>query len=160
MVEKGVMLDIEESEGDWFDWFESKFDFEAEKVIYSDPEPDTGRVCIRSAAKLISEQVRNRKKTSEMILNPKTRRMERIEYYKELSPEESQKEADDRYDYMITGLDGFFDMKKNPIKCTRENKIKLAKNPVFDRFLGKCIELQANGVSKQVEKEVKNLGKP
>ncbi len=155
MVAKGVIFDIEESQGDWFDFFESKFDFETEKIIYSDPKPNTGKVCIRSAQKVVTEQMSNRKKISEMVLNPKTRQMERIEYFQEKSFEEKQTETEDRIDYMITGLKDFFDIKGKPIECTRENKIKLSKVPMFDRFIAKCIELQANGVLEKMEKEEK-----
>ncbi len=160
MVKNGVMFDIEESQGDWFEFFESTVNFESGEITYSDPEPGTGKVRIRSAAKIINEQMTNRKKVSEMVLNPKTRQMERIEFFHEKTFKENQKDADDRLDYMITGLKDFFDIKGNPIECTRENKIKLAKVAVFDRFLAKCMELQVNAGLKKMEKEAKNSGKP
>jgi len=77
-----------------------------------------------------------------------------------LSFEEQQKEQDDMTDYVITGLKDFFDAKGKPIECTRENKIKLVKVPVFDRFMAKCMELQVNQNIKQTEKAEKNSGKP
>jgi len=159
-MENGVIFNLEKTDGDWFDFFESTIDLATGEIKYDDPKPGTGKACLRSARKLILEQTSKRKKTSEIVLNPKSRTMERIEYYKSQSAEEAQKDADDRIDYMITDLKDFFDGKKKPIECTRENKILLAKVPVFDRFLARCMELQLNASAVQTEKEGKNLSKP
>ena len=105
------------------------------------------------------ERIGKRKKESEFVLNPKTRSMEKVEYYKSLSLEDQQKEQDDLTDYVITGLKDFYDAKGKPIECTRENKIKLSKVPVFDRFMARCMEVQMNANVKQMEKEEKNSGK-
>ena len=159
-MEKGVILDIGESKGDWFDFFESKIDLKTGETIYDDPKPDTGRACFRSSRPLIMERIARREKESEFVLNPKTRSMEKVMSYKNLSAEEQQKEDDDLTDYVITGLEGFFDKSGKPIDCTRENKLALVNVPVFDRFMARCIELQLNDGLNQVETEIKNSGKP
>ncbi len=159
MVEKGVMFDIEESQGDWFDFFESRIDLATGNIIYDDPKPGTGKACFRPSRPLIMERIGKRKKDSEFVLNPKTRSMERVEFFKGVSIEEQQKENDDLTDYVITGLKDFYDAKGKPIECTRENKIKLSKVPVFDRFMARCMEIQMNADVKQMEKEEKNSGK-
>lgn len=159
-MSNGVTFNLNENSGDWFDFFESELDFETGEITYFDPKPNTGRVCIRSASDLLVKQLSKRQKSSEIVLNPKTRQMERIEYYKEQTPEEMRKDSDDRIDYMITGLESFFDIDGVKIECTRENKIKLSKVPVFDRFLSQCMKLQMNVIKEQTEKEEKNSGKP
>lgn len=159
MVEKGVMFDIEESQGDWFDFFESRIDLATGNIIYDDPKPGTGKACFRPSRPLIMERISKRKKDSEFVLNPKTRSMERVEFFKSATIEDQQKENDDLTDYVITGLKDFYDAKGKPIECTRENKIKLSKVPVFDRFMARCMEIQMNADVKQMEKEEKNSGK-
>jgi len=158
--EKGTMFNLEESQGDWFDFFESRVDLSTGEIIYDDPKPDTGSVCFKPARAFIIERMAERKKDSKFVLNPKTRTMERVEFYKDLTLEEAQKEQDDLIDYTITGFKKLFDMEEKPIECTRENKLKLVKVPVFDRFMARCMELQLNANIKQAEKEAKNSGKP
>jgi hypothetical protein len=89
-------------------------------------------------------------------MNPKTRQMERITYYAELSIEEAKAERDDAYDFAITGIEGFKDAKTGQIiTCTRANKLALMKVPVFDRFFAKCQQVLASSGVK--EQESKNL---
>ncbi len=153
---KGTIFDIEEKQGDWFDWFESEIDMESGKVIYRDPEPETGRVCIRPSRQFYLEQQDKMKKKSEVVLNPKTRGMERIEYFETLTGKEQQESRDDLIDYVVTGFDRIFDSHGNKIECTRENKLKLAANPIFDRFIAKCMDMQLNLSLEQKEKSEKN----
>ena len=42
------------------------------------------------------------------------------------------------------------------IDCTRENKLKLMRVPVFDRFIARCLEMLANSGVKEKEDEQKN----
>ena len=157
---KGAMFNLEESQGDWFDFFESRVDLNTGEVTYDDPKPDTGSVCFRPAREFIIARMTERKKDSKFVLNPKTRAIERVELNKNLTSEEVQKEQDDLVDYSITGFKKLFDMEGNPIECTRENKIKLAKVPVFDRFMARCMEMQVNADVQQTETSEKNLKKP
>jgi len=144
-------LDVQE-QGEWFYFFGSHVD-ESGEIIYEEPVKDA-RVRIRSMAPFIEQRVSGRKKQAEHIYNPKTRSMERIAYYPELSMEELKAEREDTWDYIITNLEGFRDRKtKKEIECTRENKIKLMKLPVFDRFVARCLQiLSASGVQEQEAK--------
>ena len=87
-------------------------------------------------------------------MNPKTRQMERIAFYAELSVEDAKAERDDAFDFAITGIENFKDAKTGTIiTCTRENKLALMKVPVFDRFFARCQQLlSSSGVKEQVEK--------
>ena len=160
MQEKGTVFDFKESEGDWFDFFESHVDMENEKIIYDDPKPGTGRACFRSTTPFIAAKMAEQKKKHEFVLNTKSKAMERIVYLEEISPEEQQKFNDDMYDYAITGWERFFDAEGNALECTRENKLKLAKVPVFDRFMARCLEIQMNGLAEQKVVIEKNSKKP
>lgn len=160
-MDKGTVFNLEENnEGDWFDFFTSCIDLDTGEVIYDDPIPGTGKACFRPARPFLEERLSKRKKVSEVVLNPKTRAMERIESYKTLTQEEEKQEREDLTDYIFIGLEDFFEPNGDAIKCTRENKIALSKVPVFDRFMARCMELQMNENVKQAEKSEKNLGKP
>ena len=155
-----TVFNLEESQGDWFDFFESSVDLDTGEVTYDDPKPDTGSVCLRPAREFIMKRMAERKKDSKFVLNLKTRAMERVGFDKDLSSEEVQKERDDLIDYTITGFKKLFDMEGNSIECTRENKIKLAKVPVFDRFMARCMEMQVNANIQRAEISEKNLQTP
>jgi hypothetical protein len=150
-----MLLDLEAQEqGEWFQFFTSHIDEATGEVIYDEPSPDA-RVKIRSMVPFIEERLASRKRQYEHVLNPKTRSMERISYYPEMTPEENRKDREDTWDYVIQGLEGFADKKTGKeIACTRENKIKLMKLPVFDRFVARCLQLlSSSGVEEQ---EIKN----
>jgi hypothetical protein len=160
-MEKGAIFNIGSTDkGDWFDFFESEVDLTTGEITYFPPKAGTGRACFRSAKDLLTEQISKRKKEAEFVLNPKTRSMERVEYFALQDQKLEQKEADDRIDYMITGLEKFFDGAGKPIKCTRENKLLLSKVPMFDRYMARCIELQLNLHTEHAEGVEKNLSKP
>ena len=156
-MEKGVTFNIgQEDKGDWFDFFESEVDLATGEIIYFPPKAGTGRACFRSAKDLLMEQLSKLGKEHKFVLNPKTRSMERVEFYSTQSPADAQKDADDRIDHMITGLENFFDGSGKPIKCNRENKLLLSKVPMFDRFMARCIELQLNLRANEKETIEKN----
>jgi len=160
MKEKGTVFDLKEAEGDWFDYFESHVDLEAGTIIYDDPKPGTGRACFRSTTPFILAAQEKRKKKHDYVLNTKSKAMERVPYFEELSAEEQKQFNDDMYDYAIVGWERFFDAEGNALECTRENKLKLAKVPVFDRFMARCLEIQMNGIAEQKEVIEKNSKKP
>jgi len=157
---KGTVFDFSESQGDWFEFFESRIELSTGEVIYDNPKPGTGRACFRSTVPFIQERMATRTKRHEFVLNPKTRAMERVEFFESLPSAEAQQELDDMVDYAITGLERFFDAEGNAMECTRENKLKLSKVPVFDRYMARCLELQANAGVKQKEVAEKNSKKP
>jgi hypothetical protein len=151
-----MILDIEKgSEGDWFSFFESSVNEKGE-VVYTDPKPDAGRVRIRSIAPFIEERQAQRKRKYEFVLNPATRSMERVGYYEDQTPEQAKKDRDDIWDYAIVDIENFTDGKGKPILSTRENKSKLMALPVFDRFIGRCLQLIASAGAQAKEDETKN----
>lgn len=160
-MNKGITFDLKENnEGTWFDFFESRIDLDTGDIVYDDPISDTGRACFRPARPFLEKRLSKREKISEIVLNPKTRAMERIESYKVLTPAEERQEREDLIDYTFIGLEDFFEPDGAPIECTRENKIALVKNPVFDRFMARCMELQLNVNIKQAETSEKNSETP
>lgn len=158
-MDKGIIFNLDEGVGDWFEFFESRIDIKTGDVTYDDPKPGTGRVCLRDMGVFMRERQRTRKKKYEFVLNPRTRAMEKVESTEQTAEEEAQ-EREDAFDYAITGFENFFDTKGKPIKCTRENKLKLLAIPVFDRFVARCFEIQQNASKIQAEVTEKNSSIP
>ncbi len=149
-------LNLDQTEGEWFQFFGSHIDPVSGETIYEDPVSD-GRVQIRSIMPFIEERVLKRKKSVEHVYNPKTRQMERNSFYADQTPEEIRAERDDTWDYAITGLENFKDKKTGElIICTRENKLRLMKVPVFDRFIARCQQLISDADTKEKEIVRKN----
>lgn len=152
-----MFIDLNAEEGEWFPFQNSKIDPSTGEPVFEDPVTDA-RVQIRSMTPFFEERVSKRKRGVERVLNPKTRQMERISFYEELSPEEAKAERDDAFDYAITGFEGFKDSKtKQVLAFNRENKLALMKVPVFDRFFARCQQLLASSGIKQQEELEKNL---
>ncbi len=151
-----MFIEIDSTQGEWFPFFSSHIDPVTGEPIYEDPVSDA-RVQIRSIGPFIEERMAKRKKIAEHVYNPKTRAMERISYYSEQTPEELRAERDDLWDYAITGIGNFKDSKTGElITCTRENKLKLMKIPIFDRFVARCQQLLASSGVKEKEESEKN----
>lgn len=151
-----MLFDLDDTQGEWFQFFSSQVDPNTGDVIYDDSVPDA-RVQIRPIAPFVEERMANRKREVQFVLNPKTRQMERIAYVPELSYDEAKRERDDTWDYVITGLEGFKDAKTGKVlPCDRETKLKLMKNPIFDRFIARCLQMQANSGLKEKEEVEKN----
>jgi hypothetical protein len=128
------------SKGDWFRFFESKV--EEGKTIYSEPEADAGRVCVRvaDAETLEKIQAETRTRKSENIWNKDTRQYHHTTYYDQ-TPTQEKKEREMIWDHAIVDWENIIDSKGNQISCTLENKMKLMSNPMFARFIGRCFEL-------------------
>lgn len=151
-----MLFDLDESPGEWFQFFTSRIDTSTGETVYDDPE-GPGRACIRSLAPFFDERRGKREKAVEHVVNPKTHALERIVFLKELSPKEEAQERDDMWDYAITGFEGFKNAKtKEPLVCNRETKLKLMKVPMFSRFVARCLELLANTGVAEKEEEEKN----
>jgi hypothetical protein len=150
-------IDLDSSdEGTWFQYQESRFDQEKGKFVFDPPNSDA-KVQVRRADKLQVEQIAKRKRVREIVLNPKTRRMESVSYIADATVEEEQKEIDDLFDYAITGLEGFKNKRTGEvIECNRKNKIALMKVPAFDRFLGRCFRILGGIEEEEKEEEEKN----
>lgn len=153
----GTIIDFDMAEsGTWFDFFTSRVKDDG-SIEYDKPLPGAGRMCIRSSASFIEDQVQKRERCHEMVVNPKTRQMERISYHKELTPEEIKRSNADLWDHVIMDYNAFFDKNGKPIPVTRENKIKLMNIPVFDRFVGKCLKDLNDQTVRHAEELSKNL---
>lgn len=151
-----MVFDLEQpNEGEWFPFFESRINEKGE-VVYDDPKPDTGRVRIRGLAPIIEQLMAGKKKKYEHVLNPRSGAMERVGYFEDPSVDQAKKEREDVWDYAITGFDGLYDAKGVEITCTRENKLRLMKIPMFDRFVARCLQILANAGVKAKEDEGKN----
>jgi len=148
-----MFIELNSQEGEWFPFQNSKIDPLTGEPVFDDPVTDA-KVQIRSMTPFFEERIAKRKRQTEHVMNPKTRQMERIAFYAELSVEEARAERDDAFDFSITGIEGFKDAKTGKlITCTRENKLALMKVPVFDRFFARCQQLlSSSGVKEQVEK--------
>jgi len=148
-----MLFSLEQNEGEWFPFQNSKIDPLTGEPVFDDPVKDA-KVQIRSMMPFFEERIAKRKRQTEHVMNPKTRQMERIAFYADLSIDEARAERDDAFDFAITGIEGFKDAKTGTvITCTRENKLALMKVPVFDRFFARCQQLlSSSGVKEQVEK--------
>jgi len=151
-----MFIDIEQTEGERFQFFTSTVNPETGDVVYGDPVPDAW-VELRSTRPFFEKLNKNRAKKVEHVLNPKTRQMERITYFPEQTVAEQLAELDDAYDYAIVNFSGFADKKTgDEISMTRENKLKMMKVPVFDRFVAKCFKLLDAATVSAAKDEEKN----
>lgn len=159
---KGTVFDFKETEGVWFDYFESHIDLQEGGVIYDKPIAGTGQARFRSTRPFIQEfaKKREKEKQTKFVLNTKSKAMEWVEWIPSLTVDEQKQYADDMVDYACTGLERFFDAEGNALECTRENKLKLVNVPVFDRFMARCLLIQASARIQQEEASEKNLKKP
>jgi len=148
-----MLFSLDNSQGEWFPFQNSHIDPLTGEPVFDDPVADA-KVQIRSMTPFFEERIAKRKRQTEHVMNPKTRQMERIAFYAELSVEDAKAERDDAFDFAITGIENFKDAKTGTIiTCTRENKLALMKVPVFDRFFARCQQLlSSSGVKEQVEK--------
>jgi hypothetical protein len=152
-----MYFELDVTQGEWFPFFGSHFDPITGDVVYEDAVSDA-KVQIRPMTPYFEERIAKRKREVEHIYNPKTRAMERITFFKELSIDETKAERDEAWDYAITGIEGFKDSKTGKeITCTRENKLALMKNPVFDRFVARCQQMIASSGVKEAQDLEKNL---
>jgi len=151
-----MLINLEIDQGEWFPYFGSRIDAATGDIVYEEPSSDA-KVKIRPMGPFIEDRVSNRKRQVEHVLNPKTRQMERVSYYPELSTTELKTERDDTWDYVIQDWEGFKDAKTGKeIECTRANKIALMKLPVFDRFIARCQQLLAESGVQEAEEQGKN----
>lgn len=145
--------------GEWFSFRNSHFDQKSGEWIFEEPimGKNGPKVRVRRLQPFLQERMNKRKKVAEHVLNPKSRSMERIAYFPELSEEAAQKEMDDTWDHAITDFVNFKNKKTDEIiECTRENKLIMIKVPVFNRFIGNCLELLEGSEEKKAKDAEKN----
>jgi len=146
-----MLLDLDQTIGERFQFFTSSVDTVTGDILYDKPDGD-GWVVLRSIQPFLEERIVQRKRVVEHVFNPKTRSMERVSDFAELTPLEIKKEQDNTWDYAIVDFGNFKDNRTgNTIICDRENKLRLMKVPVFERFIAQCLHLLS--ASKTVGKE-------
>lgn len=147
------LMDVKE--GTWFDFFYSKLNADTMELTYSDPIENGPRAKVRSPTPFFEERAKFRKTESAMVLNKKSRAMQKVVSDKELTPEERQKESDDMRDYIIQEVDGF-KLSGRVMKNTREDKLKAMRMPLFSLFINHCVELLTEQGAKEEKAESKN----
>lgn len=150
------------SEGEWFPFQRSKVDYEIGKIQWDDPVMVNGKpiaeMCVRLMNPFYEERITKRPRITTHVFNPKTRAMDAVTTFKELSAEEIKQERDASVDYAIVDFRGFRNEKtKKPIECTKENKIAIMRQPVIDRFFNYCQERLGQSGVKQREEEAENF---
>lgn len=136
-----MFVDLDVEAGHRFQFFTSTINPATNEPVYNAPEGDA-YFTLRSMQPYFEAQNAKRKKVAEFVFNPKTRGMDRIQYIPEPNDADRQKEMDDALDYAIISFEGFKDKKTGAvIECTRENKIKLGKNPMVNRFIMRCFQI-------------------
>ena len=145
-----------DDQGDWFSFFNSRFDQATGEIVYDPPEEGAAEFRIRSMGKFWEDRRKDRKKEYKMVLNPGNRQMERVGYYEDLPAAEAQKENDDAWDFVITGMKNAFSAPGAEIKCDRESKLKLVNMPVFLRFISRVFVIMSEAGVKQKEASEKN----
>jgi len=161
--EKFIDIDLDASEGEWFPFQVSSIDPDTGKVIWDAPALDDkgepiASLKIRIMAPFYEERIVKRVRIVEHVFNPKSRSMERISSFKDLTMDEIRAERDDAIDYAITDIKGFRDKStKKPLECTKENKLALMKIPVIDRFFGRCQELLGQFSVEKRKEEAENF---
>jgi hypothetical protein len=148
-----MIINLDATEGELFPFQVSTINPETGETTWEAPDAEA-YVVVRSMQPFFEERMLKRKKVVEHVYNPKSRQMERDRHDADLTPEEARKENEDAFDYAIIELGKFTDSKTGkPIETTRENKLKLLKIPVFDRFITKCFRELANAGAKAREEQ-------
>ena len=145
-----------DDQGDWFAFFNSRFDQATGEIVYEKPEEGAAEFRIRSMAPFWEQRRKGRKKQYQMVLNPATRAMERVGYFEDIPADQSEKENAEAWDYAITGWKNALDASGNQIECNSENKLKMIEIPAFLRFVGRVFQLLAEAGIKQAEASEKN----
>lgn len=131
----------EKEQGDWFAYFDSHVDSMTGIVSYDEPVDGAAEFCFRNPVAYWQEKQALKKREYSMVLNSKTRQMERVGYMPDLPPEKEKAERDGAWDYTITGIRNAYWDEKTPIQCDLESKLKLLKIPAFLRFANRVVEI-------------------
>jgi len=151
------------AEGVWFPFQNSRVDPDTGKITWDDPilksngEP-VASMCIRLMGPFYEERMAKRERTTKYVYNTKSRAMDPVSSFKELTMDEARQERDDAIDYAITGITGFRDKAtKKPLECTRANKLIMLKQPAVDRFFAYCQERLGQLGIEQQKAEAENF---
>jgi len=145
-----------DDQGDWFSFFNSRFDRATGEIVYDKPEEGAAEFRIRLMGPFWDERRKGRKKEYKWVANTITREMERRGFIDDLPADQAQKENDDAWDYAITGIRNAFSAPGVEIKCDRGSKLKLIDMPVFLRFVSRVFQIMSEAGVKQKEASEKN----
>lgn len=135
-----MLLDLDASDGVWFNYLKSTVDEKTGEITFGEPSPDA-KVKLRLMQPFFEERILTRKKESAFVVNTLTRAMDRVTWPAELTTAEAIKENEDAWDYAIMEITGFKNKKSGDlVECTKGNKVKLSKIPEFNRFATKCFK--------------------
>jgi len=144
-------------DGEAFQFCESTIDTKTGDVVFDDPKPDAGTFYIRQIGEKLEQLQSKQKKKVEHVLNPKTRKMDRIVYFEDLSPEEYAANSAELWDHVIAGWDDkVLDGEGKEIPITKKNKMRLMSIPSVDRFVGRCLRELSDSQVKHGEELEKN----
>ena len=151
-----MFIDLDVEVGHRFQFFTSTVDPKTNEPVYEDPAGDM-YFTIRSMAPYFEAYNLKRKKLVDVVLNPKTRSMERITYLPELTEEESRSQMEGAWDWAIMDFEGAKDKTtKEIVSVTLANKIRMSKNPMVNRFLTRCFQIIDEGSVVSEETATKN----
>lgn len=148
-------------EGVWFPFQTSQIDPDTGKITWDDPvlksngDPKAS-MCIRLTGPFYEERIAKRDRITKYVFNTKSRAMEPVTSFKELSMEEIKAEREDAIDYSIVNFNGFGKSGK-PLDVTRENKLLLIRQPAIDRFFAYCQERLSNLGVERKKAEAENF---
>ena len=146
-----------DSQGDWFSFFNSKYDQETGEIVYDDPEEGAAEFRIRLMGPFWEERLKGRKREHKYVPNPRTRAMERVSFYPDLDPDTEAQGNDDAWEYAITGFKNAFSAPGVEMEYNRENILRLVDIPVFARFMSKVFLILDGAGIKQAEGKEENL---
>jgi len=139
-------------DGDWFPYFESRFDMASGEITYDEPKKGAVEFCIRSMQPFFEEKNSGRKKENKMVLNPVSRAMERVSFYPDRPPEEEKQLGEDAWDYaIIAARKG-----DESLDVSREDKLELVNRPMFLRYVKRVFDMLNGEVEKKKEAAEKN----
>ena len=125
---------------------------------FNDEKPDEGRICLRNPSFAEIEDVRQQTVTHEVEYKRLKKRepLQRFEY----DVIDSVKNLELLWDIQIVDWENVEDEKGKPLKCTRENKLRLFREePAFLIFVGNCMEMLSEELPTAEDLE-KNSSKP
>jgi len=148
-------------EGVWFPFQASQIDPDTGKITWDDPvmnsngEPKAS-MCVRLTGPFYEERIAKRDRITKYVFNTKSRAMDPVTSFKELTMDEIKKEREDAIDYSIVNFNGFGKSGKQ-LEATRENKLLLIRQPAIDRFFAYCQERLSNLGVERKKAEAENF---
>ena len=143
-------------EGDWFPWCESSVDIPTGTSAFEEPKDGAVEFLMSSPVPYWEERAKARKKESTFVLNPSTRRMEKVTSDVPLTPEQEREEADGMWKRCVGGSRKPVEGKVEIIPLSDEDKLTLSKVPKFQRWAKRVFDILSGEVAREKEEAVKN----